>query len=365
MAIPIEGFSVVAQLDRIRPLLDDGSVSPPNSTALADAHLWKCSFMARNDAAKFLATLGQRGLNVSQGPDPEAVLASEFDRSVEPYCEWLRLAAREKAVIGWKEGTNPETVTAPAGWDPKVGSGLIFRDPASMHFLEFLRLEDNVEVFLNKKTGEEVYIGRTSTPVDALFKSAAEIIGKHFVDPGQPALTGAAAAEVSKAVGMLDQVIKETPDWWNAQWFYGKGQIALGNYEAAYRALRRAYQVEKNVEAILRELAGVCLELRHFDEAVKIAEAAVTLDPRNAELLGNLAVAFLLARKLVPARKAIDAAARIEPNDRINQTISRILADVETGARAQPNSLRELSKPAPPAPPAPPKRWRLLKLFGL
>jgi tetratricopeptide (TPR) repeat protein len=348
MAVPIEGFSVVALVDRIQRLFDDGTVQPPNATALSDTHLWKCSFMARSDAEKFLQTLAKLGLNVSQGPDSDVVLATEFDRSVEPYCEWLRLAVWEKAVIGWKEGTRPETVTARAGWDPKAGSGLTFHDPATMQFLEFLRLENNVEVFRNKKTGQEVYIGRTSTPVDALFRSAAEMVRKHFVNPGEPALTGAAAHEVAQAAGMLEKVIAEAPDWWNAQWFYGKSQMILGNYQAAYEAFRRAYRVEKNVEAVFRELAGACLELQRFDEAVEIAQAAVTLDPSNAETLGNLAVSFLLAGQLVPARKTIDAANKINPDDRINQAISRVLREVETGSREQPKSLRDLTKPARP-----------------
>jgi tetratricopeptide (TPR) repeat protein len=353
MPVAIEGFSVVAQVDRIQHLLDGGSVRPPNATVLFDSHLWKCSFMAKGDAEKFLQTLAKLGLNVSQGPDSDAVLASEFDQSVEPYCEWLRLAVWEKAVIGWKEGTRPETVTACPGWDPKVGSGLIFHDPATMQFLEFLRLENNVEVFRNKKTGQEVYIGRTSTPVDALFKTAAEIVRKHFLHPGESALTGASAQEVSQAAGMLEKVIAEAPDWWNAQWFYGKSQMSLGNYETAYVAFREAYRVETTVEAILRELAGACLELQRFDEAVEVAQAAVTLDPGNAELLGNLAVSFLLAGKKAPARKSIDAAIKIDPSDRINQTISRVLLEVETGSREQPKLLRDLTKPARP-------KWRSL-----
>jgi len=357
MAVPIEGYSVVAQISRIQRLLDDGSLKMPNATVLSDTHIWKCSFMALDDARKFLQVLKKLGLNGSHGPDSDVVIASEFDRSVDPYCEWLKMAVWEKAVIAWMEGTRPETVTARQGWDPKVGSGLIFHDPSSMHFLEFLRLENNIEVFRNKKTGQEVYIGRTSTPVDALFRSAAEIVRKHFVNPGEPSVSGSAAKEVSEAVSMLEKVVAEAPDWWNAQWFYGKSQMALGNYHEAYEAFRCAYRVEKNVEPILRELAGVCLELRRFDEAVEVAQAAVTLDPGNAELLGNLAVAFLLAGQLVPARKAIDAATKLNPSDRINQMISRVLGEIETGLREQPQSLRDLTKPLKP------KRWNFFKRF--
>lgn len=309
--------------------------------------------MAKADAEKFLRSLEALGLNVSQGPDSDVVLATEFDRSIEPYCEWLRTGVWEKAVIAWKEGTKPETVTARAGWDPKVGSGLTFHDPSSMQSLEFLRLENNIEVFLNKKTGQEMYIGRTSTSVDALFTTASNIVKKRYVTAGEPALSGPLAGEVAKAAEMLKRVILEVPNWWNAQWFYGKSQIALGNHEAAYQAFQHAYKYEKNVEAIPRELAGVCLELGKFDEAVSVTESALGLDPSNVELIGNLAVALLLAGRTAQARKAIDAANKLNANDSINQTISRILSEIEDGRRDLPKSLRELSAPAKR------KRWWL------
>lgn len=348
MAVTIEGFTVVVKYDRIRDLLQNGALKIPNSTALADDHLWKISFMAETDARKFLRSLQEFDLNVSSGPDSDAVLADEFDGSVEPYCEWLRTGKWEKAVIAWKEGTQPETIIAREGWDPKVGSGLEFHDPSKMQSLEFLRLEENVEVFLNKKTGKEVYIGRTSTPVDSLFATASEVVRKHHVSAGQRCLTGAVAEEVRDAAMMLEKVIAEAPDWWNAQWFYGKSQLALGNYDAAYLAFQHAYRVEKNVEVILRELAGVCLELKKFDEAVTVAEGALALDAGNSELLGNLAVAYVLVGRTAHARKAIDAANKLNPGDGINQAISRVIYEIEEGKREQPHSLQDMSKPANP-----------------
>ena len=144
---------------------------------------------------------------------------------------------------------------------------------------------------------------------------------------------------------------------WNAHWFHGKGQLALGNHELAHQAFRRAYEREKGVEMIPRELAGVCLELRRFDEAVMIAEQAVVLDPDNAELLGNLALAYLMAGRYQEARKAMDAALKIDPSDSINQTIARILLEIAEGRRAAPRSLAELSKPAKPKKRRFPRFW--------
>lgn len=102
MAVPIEGFSIVAQKARIQHLLDDHAFAIPNSTALNDEHIWKCSFMAQADANKLLQTLEILALNVSQGPDSDVVLVNEFDRSVDPYCEWLTTA-----IWGPERGTWP------------------------------------------------------------------------------------------------------------------------------------------------------------------------------------------------------------------------------------------------------------------
>jgi len=302
--------------------------------------------MAEADAVDFIRTLEGCGLNTSQGPDSDVVLISEFDQSIDPYCEWLRSETWDKAVIAWMEGTQLETVTAREGWDPAVGSGLVFHDPSKTQDLEFLRLEDHLEVFLNKKTGKEVFIGRTSTPVDSMFISASRVIKCHFVAAGEPPLSGEAREEVARAATMLEEVLAEVPQWWNALWFYGKSQLALGDYEAAYQALSDAYKLEKSVEAIPRELGGVCLELKKFDESVEIAEAALALEPSNAELLGNLSVSYLLAARVDAARKAVEAGLKIDPEDKINQTISRIVSEVEDGRREQPESFADMRKPA-------------------
>lgn len=345
MAVPIEGFSVVVQRARIQHLLESESIGIPNATALGDDDIWRCCFMAEADAEQFIEALEQLGLNASQGPDSDVVLVSEFDCSLNPYCEWLATARWEKAVIGWKAGTNPKSVVAREGWDPKVGSGLVFHDRSSQANLEFLRLQGNVEVHLNKETGEEVYLGRTFTPVAALFETAARVIGEHLRTAGEKPLSGADAVKVAEAVKMLEKALAESPDWWNALWYHGKGQIALGNYEAAYESLRRAFELQKEAEPVPRELAGVCLELGKFAEAVRVAECGATLEPQNAGTIGNVAVAYLLAGRLEEAKKTVAAALKIDQSDKINQYLQQIITDVAEGRRPQPDSFASLSSP--------------------
>jgi tetratricopeptide (TPR) repeat protein len=246
-------------------------------------------------------------------------------------------------VIAWKAGTRPESVTAHEGWDPKVGSGFYFHDANAHDNLEFLRLQDNVEVYMNKETGKEMYIGRTSTPVEALFKTASQIIGRHFVTAGEKPVCGKAAEDVASAIKMLDKVLAAVPDSWNAHWFHGKGQMAIGNFELAYQSLQHAYELEKNAEVVPRELAGVCLELGKFDEAVRVSENAAVLKPDDAGVLGNLALVYLLAGRIDEAQKSIAAAIKIAKNDKINNYLSQVIHEVAEGKRPRPLTLAELS----------------------
>lgn len=345
MAIPIEGYSVVVRRKRIQHLLDVGKIEIRNSTAIADDDLWRCSFMIMEDASKFARSLEALGLNASRGPDSDAVIVSEFDLSIEPYCEWLNTSKWEKAVIAWLAGTEPRTVVAPEGWDPKVGSGLTYSPGKDQ--LEFLRVEGQVEVYRDKQTGKEVYIGRTSMPVEALFKSAGQIITNHLRSIDEPVLTGADAAEVASAIAMLDQVLAEVSDEWRAYWMHGKGHLALGNLSAAYDSFTRAYALEKNEQAISRELAGVCLELGKYQQAVELAERAVSLQPDNDELLSNLALAHLLAGNIEAAQKTICAALKIDSSDSINQNVAMVIQQIANGSRPLPKSMRDLTNRKP------------------
>ena len=342
MALPIEGFTVVAKSDRIQEFLDSDSVAVPNGTELNDKHIWRCCFMAEADAQNFANDLERLGLNISQGPDSDVVIVSEFSQEIVPYCEWLQLAQWEKAVIAWLAGTEPEKVIAREGWDPKRGSGLVFQNPSEMDDLEFLRVDNNVEVYLNKKTGKEVFLGRSGSSPDMIFKTATQTIRDHWVETGEDAVTGKAREEVFEAVKLLEQAITKVPDWWNAHWFMGKGCVALGDYESAERAFSKAYEIEKSNESVPRELTGVLLELGKFDQAVKTAEGAATLVPDNAETLCNLALTYLLAGKNEAASKTIAASLAIDSSDEINRRVEGIIADVIAGRRSRPSSLREL-----------------------
>lgn len=354
MAVPIEAYTVVAQKERMIPLLENEQIELPNSTALADDHIWCCSFMAHGDALTFADQLQALDLNTTQGPDSDVVIVNEFDQSIDPYCEWLQIAPWDKAWIAWLAGTEPNSVVAKEGWDPSVGSGVSFSDGSD---LEFLRMDDNIEVHRNKKTGKEVYVARTQTPVEVLYETASKTIGEHMRTAGVPPLNGQPFENVQKAVHDMSLVCEHPSATWQAWWLLGKGQLAIGQNEDAYQSFQHAHRMEPNTTAIPREWGGVCMELKRFDEAVDVAQRAVSVEPDNAELIANLAIAMLFAARLEHADRTIDAAIKLSPTDPINQNIRRMITETQEGRRPQPQSFADLSKPAKPRK----KAWQFWK----
>jgi tetratricopeptide (TPR) repeat protein len=351
MAVTIEGYSVVAQRERMEHLLEAGDVPTPNATALGDAHLWRCCFMVYQDARDYCAQLESLGLNVSQGPDSDVVIIDEYERTAEPYCEWLVTAQWENAVIAWLAGTDPKKLTVREGWTPQKGSGLQRGEAIGLSELELLGLDGNVEVYRHKQTGKKHYIGRTSTPADSMFQLATQTIRSHWRQPGQPPLTGKPASDVQDALEILQKCVAERPDEWRLHWFLGKGRAFLGDPPAAYESFRRAYDLACDEEPISRELAGICLELGKAEEAVGYAERSATVHPDNHEVIANLALTHLMAGNPTAAAKSIQAALKLAPNDDANRAIAGLINDVIGGRRLAPAKLSDVyGSPRP-------KRW--------
>ena len=345
MAIAVEAFCVVGNLQAI----DDAdrlsqqrlTEMAPNSTALSDADLWRCSFMAESDAAAFVERLNEIGFDTTAGPHSDFVIVNEFDLEVTPYCEWLEVANYQKGVIAWKVGSNPETVTARAGWSPEKGSGLTFGNRHRMDDLKFVRLEGNVEVFRDKSSGELVYIGRTETPVEALYETSATLIQRHSITPGQAPVRGKLKQEIVQAIEDLEKVVKNHPNFWRAHYFIGKGNEAIGELEKAYSAFNKAFELNAEGENVCRALALACLETHRVEQALTAAVKEATLLPDNEKTLGNLAICYLLSEQIPAARKTIDAAIVLTPSDEVNQYVSQLIHSVETGERPCPRTLDE------------------------
>jgi tetratricopeptide (TPR) repeat protein len=347
MAIAIEGCSVVGLIERLEQKYPGGWATLrenlPNDTGLNDAKLWRCSFMTSVDAKAFADRLQGAGLDAMPG-SPDYVLVSEFHLNQPPNCDWLNVGKIQNGVFAWREGTTPDNVIARGGWSLEMGSGLVFDDGTNKD-LEFRRRDGKISVYFDKRQQREVYVARHVADPEETFKVACQTISQNFTNPGQR-LAPERAQRVSEAIADLESIASRADGDWRFTFFMGKGHTALGDHERALDLFQQALKLQESNEFILREIAGIFLELGQGEEAVRFSEQAEALRPNNSEALGNLACAYLIAGRLTEAQGAISRALRLVPDDPINKSLQAMIQAVASGRRPQPRSILDLTASA-------------------
>jgi tetratricopeptide (TPR) repeat protein len=186
---------------------------------------------------------------------------------------------------------------------------------------------------------------------DEAYKRAVELIEPHMRLAGRKASAGGPRdADLGEGIGYLDAALRLVPNNWTAWWLRGKAQQALGDHEGAYESLRRAHGINSGHVDVAREFVAECLETGRAAEGAEIAEALSRREPKNAGLLANLAVAYLIDGRLDDASRAADAALQLDGTDAITVSVRRRIEDVRAGRWPQPTRLAELSKRASTAP---------------
>jgi hypothetical protein len=87
-------------------------------------------------------------------------------------CDWLKVNyfdidddPKKRVVAAHLAGEDPDPIAAPDGWTPENSLSHKHRfvtSEAVADKMEFLRRENDVDVYLEKETGKEVFVGRTS-----------------------------------------------------------------------------------------------------------------------------------------------------------------------------------------------------------
>src|SRR5262245_41251466 len=137
--------------------------SCPNGTFCTDGEVCRVAFMTSSDAAHYIQKLESFGF-VRPGVEgsPEVAVINER-RGFEWPCDWLEVSRvdfgdGQSAETAWAKGTKLSTMVALSWWRP----GTIRQIPMDeLEAFEFLGSKDGVQVFRDKVTGEEVFVGRT------------------------------------------------------------------------------------------------------------------------------------------------------------------------------------------------------------
>jgi serine/threonine protein kinase/Tfp pilus assembly protein PilF len=131
--------------------------------------------------------------------------------------------------------------------------------------------------------------------------------------------------------------------------------LALGYYQ--YRVLRD-YGLAKNTFArvskmlpgtteVLKALGYITRREGHWDESTACFEQALTLDPRNAEVLMDAAETYGMLRQFPAALKLYDRALDITPNDPDVMAAKALIYQAQGNLRGAARLLSEINEQAP------------------
>jgi tetratricopeptide (TPR) repeat protein len=138
-------------------------------------------------------------------------------------------------------------------------------------------------------------------------------------------------ADIARGLELMKQATQARPDFWQAFWFIGKTYQATGDRPAAYRALKRAYELQPDHKDVAREYVFEAMCTSHPDEAIAAARRVSDANPKDAGLAANVALALLSARQLDAAADAAKHALQLAPDDVITRRLADEIAAEKSG----------------------------------
>lgn len=347
MPVLLEGTAVVIRNDALDRCLDGGARAfdtiAPNAMSFGDGQLSQASFMSPRDAELFRDKLVLMGLR-DQGHSPDLVVVDAHNQTVTPTCDWLQLMEYKGNLIASMVGSESDVVVAPETWDPESGPALHHMSAEEVtQRLEFVRREGQVDVYRDKESGQLLYSARMHELPGEVFQRAADVILGNMRHPGQQPPAAEVQDQVRAAIGDLQRLASSEGETWRMCFLLGKAWHTVNRLSRSIAAFERAIELAEDPQTLVyKEFAGILLESGATKRAGEVGEKAVSLEPDNCELLGNLSIAYLLDGRLPAAEKTIYHALSISRSDPTNRFIESRVRQIKAGQIPYPKSLVEL-----------------------
>jgi len=175
VAILIEAISVVIRRSAIDSKYPGGWEAfvndCPNQTLCADSALARVGFMSPVDVESFIKHLENIGFIYLQDNTAIDMVVADQQRGLAAKSIWVEFghvnldgdATKRVAACQIADGAD-EPLLTPDGWEYEGSLSQTYAFAPTEHVdksLEFLRHENGLDVYFNKLTGKEVYLGRT------------------------------------------------------------------------------------------------------------------------------------------------------------------------------------------------------------
>ena len=346
MAVLIEAISVVVRHEAIQQRHSGGWQGflrrVPNRTLCTDGNFARVGFMSPKDVEAYASTLEECGLVFRK--DGEAVDFAVVDQLRGPTipAPWLEFGKIQtgsiKIVACWPAGQIAKEISFPEGWkfegslSDKPGFA---QDNTMDDRLKFLRRENGLDVYLDLRTGKEVFTGRPTiagegepvlfTRLETICQEVLKVEAR--IQPLQ-------ALKVEQGLLPLFNRLNQELLPVATQIMEGAGrQMSFAHFtvglilrilhrrDEAEQAFRKANELQHGMINTLRELVRCLGEQDKHREALPFAREAVEVAELDAGAWGNLAMCLIQCGERAEARRAIDEAISLDPQDPINRYI--------------------------------------------
>jgi len=178
MSVLIEAISVIIRRDAIEKKVAGGwsrfIEAVPNRTLCADDDLARIGFMNSDDMFAYVHRLEALGLQFVEGRKHVDIAVVDQLKGLNPEwkCDWLDVINVEQSktgisvVVGRLTGSTSFRIALPDSWKYEGSmsqkGGRVSATEAQDRF-QFLRHENNLDVYLDRETGREVYHGRSDS----------------------------------------------------------------------------------------------------------------------------------------------------------------------------------------------------------
>ena len=173
MAVLVEAISVIVRRSAVDAKFPGGwpafAAAAPNLTFCADGEIARVGFMSPADVEGYVRSLERVGLTTSTAGRRSTVVVDQMGGPASP-SGWLEFGHVDLTGAGAKVaacrlvGSRVASIMLLEGWgyEGSLSQTYGFIPAGELDkSLEFLRHENGMDVFLNRLTGKEVYIGRT------------------------------------------------------------------------------------------------------------------------------------------------------------------------------------------------------------
>lgn len=186
-----------------------------------------------------------------------------------------------------------------------------------------------------------------------VLKEAAEASQKPLEKMARDeALTPDDRTQLSTAASLFEGIVAYQPQGFAPYLALGMIYRGLNDSERAERSLRQALnnlpgnpspEIKQTVAEVHYQLSRVLFDKKDYDGAIAEASTAEQSNPENADYPTAKAAALLQANRVSDAKKALEAALKLDPQNKRAQTLMKLVTKAAS-ASSQPKA-EDKSKP--------------------